>query len=528
MRLKSIVALGFCAFLLNAPAALPAANFAAAPQTIAADMAFLASDDRQGRATGEAGYDAAAAYVAARFEDMGLSPGGDHGSFLQNVTFVRHRAVSEGAMRLIRDDATVSLDLGDEYRPSMTPHGEDILLTAPMVFVRRGIVAREYGIDDYDNVDVDVRGKIVVALEGAPPGLDPAARRLASLSARARYAAERGAVGLITVSDAAAGEHTPGDTSNWSWSWHNPDGSVALASAPVLGSVHGEGAAKLFEGAAMSFAEVVRLSGEEAGALRSFELPGLAEVSTAGELGDRAVSSNVVAIVEGSDPELKNEYVVMTAHLDHTGVREGATGDAINNGALDNAGGISIMLEAARGVAEGEAPRRSVIFVALTGEEIGLLGSGYFVANPPVPVGSIVANVNMDMPIITYDIIDVAAIGAEHSNAVEAVERAAGKMGLAVVDDPLPELGLFTRSDHYRFVQMGIPSIFLIGGFGNGGEFAFRDFYDNRYHRPDDDLDQAINYTAAAKWAELNHGIALELANQDERPSWRDDSPFKP
>jgi Zn-dependent M28 family amino/carboxypeptidase len=241
-------------------------------------------------------------------------------------------------------------------------------------------------------------------------------------------------------------------------------------------------------------------------------------------------SPNVVGIIPGSDPALANEYVVLTAHLDHVGVHSegangqravpGAEGDTIFNGAMDNATGIATLLEVARKFNDpANRPRRPILLAAVTAEEKGLLGASYLASNPVVD-GRIVANVNLDMPILTYDFQDVIAFGAEHSELGQMVARAAQPMNVALTEDPLPEQGLFTRSDHYPFVQKGIPSVFLMTGFRNGGEQQFKGFLSGNYHSPKDDLTQPFNWQAGARFAELNYRIARELANAPAAPRW--------
>jgi len=248
-------------------------------------------------------------------------------------------------------------------------------------------------------------------------------------------------------------------------------------------------------------------------------------------------SPNVVAIIPGSDPALRTEYVLLSAHLDHVGIRGEATGqrsvagaenDRIFNGALDNATGIATLLEVARKFMEpGNRPKRSILIAAVTAEEDGLLGSKFLARNPVVQ-GKIVANVNLDMPILTYAFRDVVAFGAEHSSLGHIVERAAGAMNVAVIPDPLPQERLFTRSDHYSFVQAGIPAIFLMTGFGGEGEQRFKNFLANEYHSPADDLSLPFDWRTGARFAELNYRIAREIANAPQAPRWYEGSDFAP
>lgn len=236
-----------------------------------------------------------------------------------------------------------------------------------------------------------------------------------------------------------------------------------------------------------------------------------------------ATSPNVLGVLRGSDPALRDEYVLLMAHLDHEGIGAVTEGeDRIFNGAMDNAAGTATMLEVARAFAEaGARPKRSILFAAVTAEEDGLIGSDHLAQHPVIAGGRIVAVVNLDMPILLYDFTDVIAFGAEHSTMGAVVARAGASMGVSLLADPLPEEGLFTRSDHYSFVRRGIPSVFLMTGFGNGGEARFREFLANTYHKPNDEADQpGMDWAAAAKFARLNYRIAREIADGAEAPRW--------
>jgi len=232
-------------------------------------------------------------------------------------------------------------------------------------------------------------------------------------------------------------------------------------------------------------------------------------------------SENVVGLLEGSDPKLKSEVVVLSAHLDHLGITPPVNGDSINNGALDNAAGVATTLEVARLFrAHGKAPKRSLLFLIDTAEEKGLVGAEYYAHNPTVPAKSIVADVDLDMPILTYEFTDVVAFGADRSSIGPSVKKAAGTMNVKLSPDPMPDEGIFTRSDHYRFVEQGVPAVFLITGFANGGEAAFTDFMAKHYHKPSDDMTLPIRFDVGAKFAKLNYEITRELAETPVKPSW--------
>jgi Zn-dependent M28 family amino/carboxypeptidase len=280
---------------------------------------------------------------------------------------------------------------------------------------------------------------------------------------------------------------------------------------------------RLMSGAPMGWDELV--AAEQAGTLRPFALPGTANLAARWQF-ERLESRNVVARLPGSDPALAAEHVVLTAHLDHIGVGAPVNGDAIYNGALDNAVGVAAMLEAARGLAQGvRRPRRSVLFIALTAEEKGLLGSQYFAEFPTVPAESLVANVNLDMPIILAPQVDVIGIGLEHSSLDDVVRAAARELGMQVSPDPFPEEVVFVRSDQYSFVRRGIPAAYLDGGRRSMDpavdmEALMQDFLRNHYHQPSDDLTRPIHWESVARFADLNMRIALRVANADQRPRW--------
>ena len=513
------------ALFASAAVAQTAAPFQPSPDKIRAHVAFLASDLLEGREAGSKGYDIAANYVASQFAQVGLKPAGDDGTWFQTVPLVAFRPKDEGAYVVkAKDGAPVPLVFGEEVLIGRNAGAKDHKVAAPLVFAGWGVVAPERKHDDYKGLNV--KGKIVVVLTGGPPGFQTEERAFyGNARTKREAAAKAGAVGVIFVStpkDEARRPFIEGKRTwqAWSMTWRAPDGTAfdPSPSAPGLGSVSVRGAEKLFAGASKTFAEVAAAA--DAGKpVARFALATNLDVTLSAEV-KTIQSANVAGLLEGSDPKLKDEVVVLSAHLDHIGVTAPLNGDEINNGALDNAGGIATTLEVARAFSEsGRKPKRSILFLAVTAEEKGLLGAEYFARNPTVR-GALVANVNLDMPILTYDFLDVVAFGAERSTLAPAVQRAAQRVGVALSADPMPEEGLFTRSDHFRFVEVGVPSTFLMTGFQNGGEAKFRGFLKDCYHKPCDDLGQGIDYAAGAKFAWINYEIARELADDPARPRW--------
>lgn len=518
----------------TAKKAAPASDFVPSPEAIKAHMTFLADDLMEGREAGTRGYDIAANYVAAQYALLGVKPAGDKTatgvSYQQHVPLIAFRGAGEGSFGLTgADGQTVALKYGEDYLPNPQAQAADLKVDAPLVFVGYGLVNPATGRDDY--AGLDVTGKIVVMLNGAPTSLQTEERaHFANPNTKRQEAAKRGAVGVVTLSSPSAEKRRPfaagaGMMRGWRVIWRdaNDVGAIRAPSAPALASISQAGAAKLFAGAPAALADVMAEAEKPEGAVKGFALSAKASIVVKTEIEKRE-SSNVVGLIEGSDPTLKAQTIILSAHLDHIGVRENAKPgeDKINNGALDNASGVATLLEVARGFKNSKVkPKRSIILLAVTGEEKGLVGSDYFANNPTVKKADIAADVNLDMPVLLYPFTDVIAFGADRSTIGEAVKHAAGRVGVALSGDPMPEEGLFTRSDHYRFVEQGIPSVFLMTGFQNGGEAAFKGFLKGNYHHPGDDLNQPIDYQAAAKFALVNYEIARELADTPARPVWK-------
>ncbi len=503
-------------------------------QNIKAHIAFLADDTLAGRDTGSDGYQIAANYVKSHFKQYGLTPMGDLGTFEQQVTFRKAFLEEQGASVVITSaSGEYPLTMNEQFLSAGSAITTESAVTAETVFVGYGIVNKEFGIDDY--ADLDVKGKVVVMLTGRPESLpSEEGAHIGSSREKLRHAAEHGAVGIITLHTpkrenvrkfAVSAKYADGPR----FSWLQKDGTPFGKYPELKGGayVNTEAGGPLFEGAELSLEEVFALDSDNQ-VVKGFPLN--ASVTLTNKSRHEEINSpNIVAAIEGSDPTLKNEYVVYSAHLDHIGVHEDSEHeDKINNGALDNASGVSILLETARMLASLETkPKRSVLFVVVTGEEKGLLGSDYYAQNPTVPVMQMVANVNLDMPLILYPFADVIAFGSTHSTLGPIVETAAQKLDLSLSPDPMPEQALFTRSDHYSFVKAGIPSVFLMTGFKSkdpeidGGKL-FGEFLTTHYHNHSDEIDLPIRYDAAASFAEVNMMIGLEIANQAERPKWND------
>jgi hypothetical protein len=516
--------LALLAALTAAPPAAAGTEEIITPDSMRGHVEFLASDLMEGRETGTHGYNIAAEYVASRYRAIGLKPASDTGWF-QQVPFVANLIDEQGSGLSINGQKFAVRQ--DVIMGPARKAGNEIV-EGSVVFVGFGIDDPKNGHNDYKGLDV--KGKIVAVLSGSPKGI---ASDVGAHYGRTKQkmAEARGAIGVITIRTLERERTRPWTretegpqhpTMNWAQS----DGSM-FSEAPGIrfGASLGDKAAEaLFSGSKMPLKAILAEADKQGGRPKGFALKSTAKAERI-TTSAAVTSPNVIGMLPGSDPKLAGEYVLLMAHLDHVGMDPTKTGDKISNGAMDNASGTAAMLEAARALASGPRPRRTIVFAAVTAEERGLLGSDYLARNP-VGAGKVVSVVNLDMPVLLYDFQDVIAFGAEHSTMGPAVSRAAEKLGIGLSPDPLPSEGLFTRSDHYRFVQQGVPSVFLMTGFKNGGDKQFQDFLKTHYHKVSDDLALPINWDAAAKFARVNTMIAAEIANADAAPKWYSDSFF--
>lgn len=503
-------------------AALPADQSA-----MKAHVMFLASDAMRGREAGSHEYDIAAQYVAAQFYAAGLRPGGDDGGYLQKVPLIGYKLADKG--NFIWTPAggqPQTLVFGQDFVPSPNPAKAETSLSAPIVFVGYGIVAPDYKRDDYRGADV--KGKIVAYIGSAPADYDGEERAFfSSAPNKARIAAEHGAIGVIQIESPRIGRSAlPFAATVQQWerervTWARDASGASPDGAPILGTLSMAAAARMFADARTSWDQVRKAADSDKAAFSPVPLKGTLSVAIKTDTRPMP-SSNLIGMIPGSDPKLKDEVVILSAHLDHIGVgRPDKTGDTINNGAEDNAIGIaSLIEEAKRFAASGKPPRRTVMFLAVTAEEKGLVGSDYFANHPTVPLRSIVADVNLDMPLITYPFEDMVVFGAQRSTLGPIVERAVASVGVSMSSDPMPEEGIFVRSDHFRFVQQGIPSVFLWPGQKGPGKAAWADFMANHYHQPSDEISQPLDWAQGVRFVTVNYAIAREVADNDERPRW--------
>ena len=496
-----------------------------------AHMAFLADDLLEGRGTGQRGHEVAARYVAAQFEAMGLQPAGKDGTWYQRVPFREITVEPEKcSLSFTESGASSQLKWGDDYLMRGSEINPDASVEAPVVFVGYGVRTPDGKYDDY--AGVDVKGKIVAFFFGAPPFLPSELQaHLASGREKARLAQAKGAVGTILV-------RQPKDDKTLPWSrvvigvgfpamrWMGPDG-IPGDSFPGLkagAALSLAGSEKLFAHSPKSWADVLRDA--NSGKPQSFALPVTASVHAVSK-HEAITSPNVVAVLPGSDPKLRNEYVVYTAHVDHLGIGTPIQGDSIYNGAADDASGTAALIVIAQAFKSmPRTPARSIMFLAVTAEEKGLLGSDYFAHFPTVPIQNIVTDINMDGASVFYTFNDIVPLGATDSTLDEVVRREAARLGLKVSPDPEPEQNFFIRADQYSFVRQGVPSVFISEGEEakdpsvNGKKFN-EQWIATRYHSPSDDMNQPLNFDASVQFMQVNFLVGYDVAQDRKRPTWK-------
>ncbi|PJJ61248.1 M28 family peptidase [Hymenobacter chitinivorans] len=499
------------------------------PNDLKAHIQYLADDKLLGRRPGTPGYQLAVDYVSRQLQSLGVQPAGDAGTFVQRVR-LRKAFSNPATTKLLLStgsEAPVPLAPAQEFVFYPNPEAPSVTVHAPLAFAGYGISAPELNYDDY--AGLDARGKVVVVLRGAPKAF-PSTVAAASQDVLAllQNAVQHGAVGVLLASPTPK---TPlPNFKSGVFSVLDAEGKVAASRsfAPgvqLLGAVSAGTLQTLLRTAATdtTAAYAALRAGQPASvALRSTMKA--TNVSTYQDLD----SYNVVGKIPGSDARLRDEYVVHSAHLDHLGVGVPVKGDSIYNGAHDNASGVASVLEIARIYArlpEREKPKRSVLLVLQTGEELGLLGSAYFAARPTVPKEQIVADINTDMPTIIAPLLSIVALGAQHSTLAEPVNKAAAYLKLSVEADPEPEQNRFIRSDQYSFVLQGIPALHI--KYGNKTADGKNDLSKTvqawratTYHKPQDDMNGTFDFEAGKKYVQLNFLIGYQVAQAAQRPRW--------
>ena len=523
--LRSLVPLAFACAAAAAPMARPTSPVASQWW---ADISAIAGDSTEGRQTGSPGYERAADYVISRFRALGLQPKGVNG-YRQPVHFEQQVVNQGGSTAALTgaDGSAKPLRVGDDILISGRGAPAAKSVDAPLVFIGYGLHLPAQGHDDF--AGLDLKGKIAVVISGGPADISGPIKSSARNS-RNRQLAAAGAIGVIGLT-------TPHQVEiPWTRAKllapqpamyladkalrETPDGFFSATIDPTQ-------AERLFEGSGHGFDELAALA-DASKAVPTFALPLRLKASIKAER-TLVTSHNLVAVLPGADRKLRGEYVAVSAHLDHLGVGASINGDTIYNGAMDDASGVASVLDIASRLKSGHRPRRSVLFVIVTAEEKGLLGSRYFAKRPTVPKSAIVADLNFDMPLPFWPLKTVLVQGEGESSLGADARTVAARQGLRLVPDPLPDRNSFTRTDQFSFVREGIQALAFKFGFEKGTpEFQIEhDWRANRYHAPSDDLDQpGVLKDEAVKLDSYVAALALQVANGAKRPSWLPTSVF--
>ncbi len=489
------------------------------------------SDDKyQGRDTGSPGEHQAQEYIVGKLKALGVEPAGSN-DYFQSVK-LRTREIDESHCQLALvggDGQKKVLTLGEQaYFSTRYPAAPKV--DALLVFVGYGLNIPEKNYNDF--AGLDVKNKVAVILTGSPADVPSA------LSAHYQSRAERwkalkaaGAIGLIQIPNPASMD-LPWARSSLNRNHPSMDligpefdetggSQLAVAFNPAYADL-------LLQGTGHTFEEIAAL-GKDRKPLPHFPLKVSVSATTATHSHD-VESTNIVAKIGGSDPKLKSEYVVLSAHIDHVGVGEPINGDKIYNGAMDNGSGSALLLDMARSIKETHTPlKRSLLLVWVTGEEKGLLGSKYFAEHPTVAPKSMIADINTDMflPIIPLKVLTV--YGLAESDLGERATLIGNHLSVKMQPDPLPLLNVFIRSDQYNFVRHGIPSLMIDVGAAPGSPEAaiIKAWRTERYHAPSDDANQPVDLATAAGYEEVIRALTIEIANDSKRPQWKQDSFFR-
>jgi Zn-dependent M28 family amino/carboxypeptidase len=491
-------------------------------------VTYLADDKLEGRLTGSPGHKLAAQYVAGQFEKAGLQPAGTN-AYIQPVKFnVRRIDESRSSLALVRGGAVEPLVQGDDaYLSSRVDPVAAI--EAPLVFIGYGLAVPEMHHDDF--AGMNLRGRIAVYISGGPANIPgPLRAHYQSARERNRSLERAGVAGTISIQN-PKGMDIPWERASLarfqvSMSLATP---VVEARAGSIGVVFNPARAdKLFAGSGHDLADLLARA-SDGKPLDRFVLPVSLRAKAAVERSE-VESQNVAGVLPGTDPALKKEYVVLSAHLDHLGVGEAIRGDRIYNGAMDNASGTAALLDIAETLKDEHARlRRSVLFVAVTGEEKGLLGSEFFAHNPTVQRSQIVADLNVDMFLPLFPLKLLTVYGLNESDLGQRIREVASGLGVSIQEDQEPQRNVFIRSDQYSFIKEGVPSLSFKVGYtkGSAEEQIAKTWLKERYHAPSDDVNQPVDKGCAAKFNQVVMELAKAVANRTERPRWNADSFFR-
>ncbi len=508
-----------------------------------AHIRTLSSDPFEGRAPGTPGEDSTVAYLTAQYKSLGLAPGNPDGSYVQNVELIGYTSTSTASLRI--DNRTIAMRPGVDYIAVSRHDTASVdVNNTEMVFVGYGVEAPEYGWDDYKGVDV--RGKTVLIMVGDPPipdardstRLDSTMFRGKAMTYYGRWTykyeklSEKGAAAAIIIHQTGPAGY-PWEVVSGSWGAENFDIPSAGASSrvPVEGWITEAKAREIFAAAGRDFDGVVaRTISKEFAPIPIF---GTASWHVKNVIR-RVQSRNVLAKLEGSDATLKDEYVIYSAHWDHFGKNTSLQGDQILNGALDNASGVAQMLEIAKAFTKlPTSPKRSVLFIALTGEEAGLLGAKYYAQHPLYPLAKTLANINIDGANPWGRTSDVVVIGLGNSTLDDLLDSVVIAGGRTIVADPESEKGFFYRSDHFEFAKEGVPALYADAGVNYVGKpegwglQKRNEYTTNDYHKPSDEIKPDWDLSGAVEDARMLFEVGYRVAQASTWPEWKAGTEFK-
>lgn len=495
---------------------------------------ILGHDSLQGRATGTLGERKAANYIARFFELLRLMPIGDQRTYIQSIPMHGSYPLRQSELTLFVDEGRERLELGKDYLLYKSGAQTFIPQPVPLVFVGYGIIAPEFDYNDYQSIDAT--GKVVAFLSGEPPSADSLyfggqnPTIYAYPESKQRIAISRGAIGSIEIPSLRMQDQ------DWACLQKNfafEDVTLAYSATSILSAIiNSEAATKLFSRAQFNLHEIWNMA--EHHSMQSFPLA--ARISFKGSFEERDFfASNVIGMIEGTNQKPRDSYLIISAHYDHLGIGPPVQGDSIYNGVLDNAIGVAAVLELARAFsALPEPPLHSVLFLLLTGEEKGLLGSTYYLDHAIVPLHKTIANVNVDGIAFMDNFSDVIGIGAELSTLGDLLFHVTSQLGLTMSPIPSQFLAIesFARSDQIAFAKAGIPAILIAEGLDfktmtqEQALHNFINWYDQMYHSPFDDLNQPINYHAARQHCQVLFAFCYSLAHTTTWPEWKPGTPF--
>lgn len=502
--------------------------------TIAKHIEQLASDEFMGRMPFTEGERKTTKYLQAEFEKLGLSPGNGN-SFFQEVPMIEITGTPSEKMKISGPKGDFDLNYFDDFVAlTLKPQEKVGLENSELVFVGYGIVASEYGWNDYQGMDM--KGKTAVVLVN-DPGFESQDSTLFKGNAMTYYgrwtykyeeAGRQGAAGVIIIHETVPASYGWNVVqSSWSGAQLSLESNAPVAD--VQGWVTKEAADKLFEASPINNKNFHELAMQ-----KDFKPTPMGLTVSMGITNKikRDVSKNVVALLEGSTR--KDETIIYSAHWDHLGIGHPVDGDSIYNGAVDNASGTACLLAIAEAFKKGKQPERSIVFLAVTAEEQGLLGSAYYAEHPIYPPKKTVAAINMDALASPGPMKDLTITGYGQSEMDEYATEAAKKQGRYLIPDPEPEKGYFFRSDHFNFAKIGIPSLYASGSyedFKHGHEYVKKmndEYRDKKYHQPQDEYDPITTELSGVQFdAQLMYLVGQKLANEDYFPKWYQNSEFR-